>query len=159
MNRNPSSVNNKRQRYNAITARVSEGRVILTCCGQLPFFGRQCAASVPWGCLFFVQTGCAECVTYPRPGLPGNGIGGSGGIDSIEESKRLTISDNAKASDVGSPGGGKSSESANVRQSRGFVSALCRRLSAIVSADSTFKGGNVLSWLLNWQHLMGVNFC
>jgi hypothetical protein len=131
----------------------------LVCCGQLPFFSRQCAASVPWDCLLFVQIGYAESVTYPRPSSLGNEIGGSGGIDSIEESKRLAISDNSKASDVSFSRVGESSGRAVVRQSRGFVSALCRRLSAIVSADSTFEGGNVLSWLLNWQHLMGVNFC
>jgi len=66
-------------------------------------------------------------------------------MDATEESKRLTISDNSKDADVGSPGCGEFSESAIVRQSRGFVSAFCLRFVSKVLADSTFEVGDVLS--------------
>lgn len=65
-------------------------------------------------------------------------MGGSGGMDAIDDSKCFTISDNAEVTDSGSPGGGQFSESAIVRQRRGRISAFIFLLASKTDSGITF---------------------
>jgi len=95
--------------------------------------------------------------------VDGNGIGGSGGIASIAEFKLAAISRNLKSTDEGSPSCSDCSESSIVMQHRGLVNAFSLLLSARVSADSTFEGGDVSLGGFIGQYLSGgggfIRFC